>query len=213
MKNGNYLLSLDVSTKTIGIGLFDLDTEKLMFLKHVSPVVKPKPESKMEELFLKVDIFKNEFLKKYIDIGIKKVIIEQQLLASNNIYTVETLLKFNGILSRWIYDILNIVPEYISSYAARKYCFPELMAKRTHKKDGTPLTKKEIEKNKEVLFGGYHFDIDKKEILLEKVSQIEPQINWLYDKNHKLKKESFDMSDAYVAGKAYLNIQKLDIKE
>lgn len=209
----SYLLSLDVSTKTIGIGLFDLDTEKLTLLKHVSPVVKPQPENKIEELFLKVNIFETEFLKKYTEIGIKKVIIEEPLLQSNNVYTIATLLKFNGILSRGVYDALGVVPEFISSYDARKYAFPQLMAKRTHKKDGTELTSKEIAKNKEVLFGGYHFDIDKKQVLWDLVSDLEPKIEWLYDKKGKIKKESFDMSDAYVCGRAWLNKRKLGIKD
>lgn len=212
-KKGNYLLALDASTKTVGIALFDLNTKKLVLLTHVSPVVKPQPESKMEELFKKVDIFENEFLNKYKDFGIKHVIIEEALLGSNNIFTVGTLLKFNGILSRGVYDILGVVPEFISSYEARKNAFPELMAKRRFKKDGTPLTDKEILKNKAVLFGDYHHDVDKKEILWNKVSELEPQINWLFDKSGKLKKESFDLSDAYVAGLAWINLTKENTKK
>jgi hypothetical protein len=34
-------------------------------------------------------------------------------------------------------------------------------------------------------------------IIWEKVSDREPQIIWLYDKNMKLKKENFDMTDSY----------------
>jgi hypothetical protein len=101
------------------------------------------------------------------------------------------------MICRAVYDVLNIVPEFVSSYDARKYAFPELMAKRTKKKDGTPLTENAIAKNKEVLFGDYPFDIDKKMVIWEKVSDREPQIVWLYDKNMKLKKENFDMTDSY----------------
>jgi len=55
----------------------------------------------------------------------------------------------------------------------------------------------QLQKNKEVLFGGHSFDIDKKMVIWEKVSDREPQIIWLYDKNMKLKKENFDMTDSY----------------
>ena len=59
------------------------------------------------------------------------------------------------------------------------------------------LSEKEIEKAKPVLFGAYPFEIDKKMVIWEKVAQLEPQIVWFYDKNHKLKKENFDMTDAF----------------
>ena len=34
-------------------------------------------------------------------------------------------------------------------------------------------------------------------IVWEKVANLEPQIVWLYTRNQTLKKESFDMTDAY----------------
>ena len=206
-KEPEFLLALDVSTSTIGIALFeDLgDKGKLKLLHHVSPKVKPKPENKMEELFRKVEIFENEFLSHYSDMGITKVVIEEPLLQSNNVYTIATLLRFNGMISKSVYDTVGVVPEFISSYDARKYAFPELMAIRKFKKDGTPLPEKQIAKNNPVLFGDYDFAIDKKYVLWEKVSELEPQITWFYDKNNKLKKETFDASDAYTAARGYMN--------
>jgi hypothetical protein len=206
-----FLLSLDVSTSTIGIALFEDmgDHGELKLLHHVSPKVKPKPLSKMEELFRKVEIFEQEFLVKYSDIGITRVVIEEPLLQSNNVYTIATLLRFNGMISKSVYDAIGVVPEFISSYDARKYAFPELMAVRRFKKDGTPLADKVIAKNTPVLFGAYEFDIDKKYVLWEKVAELEPQVIWFYDKKNKLKKETFDTSDAYVAGIGFM--QKHDI--
>lgn len=215
IKKPEFILALDVSTSTIGIALFeDLGTKgKLSWLSHVSPKVKPQPESKMEELFRKIEIFESEFLLKthelfggsLKDLGITRVVIEEPLLQSNNVYTIATLLRFNGMISKSIYDTLGIVPEFISSYDARKYAFPELMAVRTSKKDGTKLNEKQIAKNQPVLFGGYPFDVDKKYILWEKTSELEPAVVWLFDKNNKLKKETFDMSDAYTAARGYMN--------
>jgi hypothetical protein len=207
-KEPQFLLSLDVSTSTIGIALFqDMGTHgELKLLHHVSPKVKPKPENKMEELFRKVEIFEQEFLTHYSDFGITRVVIEEPLLQSNNVYTIATLLRFNGMISKSVYDTIGVVPEFISSYDARKYAFPELMAVRKAKKDGTPLAEKVIAKNTPVLFGDYPFDIDKKYVLWEKVAELEPQVTWFYDKNNKLKKETFDTSDAYVCGIGYMNM-------
>ena len=52
------------------------------------------------------------------------------------------------MVSRAIYETLNIIPEYISSYDARCYGFPELMAIRTINKKGEAYTEKEIAKKK-----------------------------------------------------------------
>lgn len=199
-KNG-FSLGLDVSTKTIGIALFENEGKsgKLKLLHHVSPKIKPQPKNKMQELFEKAKIFEDEFLNKYSDIGITKVIIEEPLLRSNNVNTIATLLRFNGMISRSVYDTLGVVPDYISSYDARKYAFPKLMAIRTHDKKGEPYTEKQIAKNKPVLFGAHPWDIDKKVVIWNLVSDLEPQINWLYCKNKTLKKENYDTSDAYTA--------------
>jgi hypothetical protein len=201
------ILGLDISTKCIGISLFESKQDKgeLKILKHVSPVVKPVPKSSMEVLFKKANVFRNEFLNKYVDLGIVKVIIEEPLLRSNNVNTVGTLLRFNGMVARDVYEILGVVPEFISSYDSRKYAYPELMAVRTHKKkDGTPLTPKEIAKNKPTLFGAYDDKTDKKMVIWEKVADLEPQIEWFYDKNKKLKTENFDMTDAYTCVRAVM---------
>ncbi len=200
-KENGLILGLDVSTSCIGISLIeDKGTYgKLELLHHVTPIVKPKPESKMQELFEKARIFEKEFLDKYADVGITKVIIEEPLLRSNNVNTVATLLRFNGMISRAVYDTLGVVPEYISSYDARCYGFPELMAVRTINRKGEAYTEKEIAKKNPVLFGAYDDNVDKKSVVWELVADMEPQITWLYDKKGKLKKENYDMTDAYAA--------------
>jgi len=205
-ENNKLILGLDVSTKTIGIALFeDLGGKgKLKLLHHVSPKIKPVPKDKLQELFEKARVFEEEFLNKYADVGISRVIIEEPLLRSNNVNTVATLLRFNGMVSRSVYDTLGIVPEFISSYDSRKYAFPELMAVRTHNKKGEPYTEKEIAKKNPVLFGAYPWDIDKKIVVWEKVADLEPQITWLYTKTKTLKKENYDMTDAYCCVRAVM---------
>lgn len=193
------ILGLDVSTKTIGISLFEDNGEsgKLQMLTHITPKVKPKPKDNIELLIKKAQIFQNEFLEKYSDIDISRVIIEEPLVRSNNVNTVATLLRFNGMICRSVYEVLNIIPEFISSYDARKFAFPELMEIRKFNKKGEPYTEKEIERKQPVLFGEHPFDVDKKQIIWEKVNEREPQIVWVYDKHQRLSKENFDMTDAY----------------
>lgn len=206
VKENGLILGLDVSTSCIGISLIeDKGTYgKLELLHHVTPIVKPKPASKMQELFEKAIIFESEFLDKYADVGITRVIIEEPLLRSNNVNTVATLLRFNGMISRAVYDTLGIVPEYISSYDARCYGFPELMSVRTINRKGEAYTEKEISKKNPVLFGAYDDNVDKKSVVWELVADMEPQITWIYDKKGKLKKENFDMTDAYAAVIGYM---------
>ena len=200
------ILGLDVSTKTIGIALFEDNNGKgdLKVLTHVTPKVKPKPETKIQELCEKANIFEEEFLNKYANVGITKVIIEEPLLRSNNVNTVATLLRFNGMVSRSVYNILGLVPEYISSYDSRAFAYPELMQIRKKNKKGEPYPEKELARKKPVLFGGYDWDVDKKMVAWEKVADLEPQITWLYTRTGTLKKENFDMTDAYTCVRAVM---------
>ena len=203
-------LALDISTQCIGISIIiddGSDYGKIVELTHISPKVSSKIKG-MEQLFLKKKIFE-EFLVKYKDFGIDYAIVEEPLLRSNNVLTVSTLLRFNGMVSDCVYNILGIVPNYISSYEAREYAFPELMAIRKYGKDENqyPLSKiyKEIKDCKLVLFGSYPWTIDKKTVLQQKVADIFPDIEWLYNKNGVLKKENFDACDSYVAFLGFLN--------
>jgi hypothetical protein len=194
IRNNPKVLGLDVSTKTIGWALFDMISGELLELTHISPVPKPKEDNKIKELFLKAEIFKQKLVE-YKNLGITKVIIEEPLLNSNNVYTIQTLLRFNTLISKEIYDTLGVVPEYISTYNSRKFAFPDLV--------------KENDKKKFVLFGGLPKDIDKKMIIWELVAKREPQIKWQYTKNQTLKKENFDMSDAYTCCLGYMQQEQL----
>ena len=193
-KESPKVLGLDISTKTIGWALFDIKTKELLELTHVSPVPKPKEENKIKELLLKSDIFQTK-LNEYKDLGITKVIIEEPLLNSNNIYTIQTLLRYNTLITEKIYRILGIVPEFISTYNSRKNAFPHLVQPNN--------------KGKYVLFGNYPKDCDKKMIIWELVAKREPQIQWSYTKNNTLKKENFDQTDAYCCVLGYMNQEKI----
>lgn len=192
--NSPKVLGLDVSTKTIGIALFDTNSEHLLELTHLSPIPKSEMGSKIEELIIKSNLFKIK-LEEYKNIGITKVIIEEPLLTSNNVNTVGILMRFNTLVCKEVFDVLNIIPEFISTYNARKFAYPELTNKN--------------EKGKEVLFGGYDKNIDKKNLIWELVAKKEPQIIWHYSKNNKLKKENFDQTDAYTAVLGYMKMKDI----
>jgi hypothetical protein len=194
LKESPKVLGLDISTKTIGWALFDIQTQQLLELTHISPVPKPKEEDKMKELLLKSDIFKSK-LTQYKDLGITHVVIEEPLLNSNNIYTIQTLLRFNSFICKLIYDELGIVPNFISTYNSRKNAFPNLVQQN--------------DKGKFVLFGNYPKDCDKKQIIWDLVAKKEPQIQWLYTKNNTLKKENYDQSDAYCCVLGYMKQEKI----
>lgn len=194
IQNNPKVLGLDISTKTIGWALFDIKTKELLELTHISPQPKPKSENKMEELLLKAEMFRTK-INNYKNLGITSVIIEEPLLNSNNVYTIGTLLRYNTLIFKEIYDALGIVPEFISTYNSRKFAFPHLV--------------KENDKGKFVLFGGLPKDIDKKMVIWELVAKREPQISWQYTKNNTLKKENFDQSDAYTCALGYMKQQNI----
>jgi hypothetical protein len=193
-QNNPKVLGLDVSTKTIGWALFDMRTQELLELTHISPRPKMKTENKIEELLSKAEVFKTK-LEEYKNLGITKVVIEEPLLNSNNIYTVQTLLRYNSFVTKNIYDVLGLVPEFISTYNSRKYAFPQLLQIN--------------DKGKMVLFGGLPKDADKKHIIWDLVAKREPQITWQYTRNNTLKKENYDQTDAYCAVLGHMKSEKI----
>jgi hypothetical protein len=193
-KDSPKILGLDVSTKTIGWALFDIESKNLLELTHISPKTKNEVDNKMEILFEKASIF-GEKIKDYVGLGITKVIVEEPLLNSNNVYTVTSLIRYNTLICREIYEKLGIIPDLISTYNSRKFAFPYLV--------------KPNDKGKFVLFGEYPKGVDKKMIIWEQVAKREPQITWLYTKKNTLKKENFDQTDAYCAALGYMKMNNI----
>lgn len=209
MEKERIILGLDVSTTTIGICLMacENDDAKILKLTHISPKISSKITG-IESLCLKKNIFENEFLNQYKDYGITNVVIEEPLLRSNNVNTVATLLRFNGMISDSVYRILGVVPEYISSHDARAYGFPELVCIRRFDKKGIQYSESKLKKGTPVLFGDFPWDIDKKQVILDKVSEKYPEIEWIYDNKGELKKENFDSSDSICCILGYLGLEK-----
>lgn len=164
-------------------------SKDLLELTHISPRPKTTSDNKIEELLLKSEVFKTK-LEQYKNLGISQVVIEEPLLNSNNVYTISTLMRYNTLITKQIYDTLGIIPDFISTYNSRKFAFPELV--------------QENEKKKFVLFGGSQKIVTKNKLFGKKSPKLEPQITWSYTKNNTLKKENFDMTDAYCCVLGYM---------
>ena len=223
------ILGLDISTACIGIAIIYDDGETLPqieLISHVSPKIS-KDIKGIEALILRKEIFEENFLKKMdevlsgIECPLKKitdVVIESPMVyasGGSNAETVAQLRQFNGILSDAVYRVLHIVPSYISSYDARMHSFPSLLSIRKYNKKGVvyPLShiKKDIRDNHLILFGSYPFDCDKKLIMMNCVSELYPDIPWIYNKKGELKKENYDSCDALVCALAFSNNQRYGI--
>jgi hypothetical protein len=179
-------LSFDVSTTCIGIALFG-HNGKLIQLTHIKleSDTEIEPENRYIE---KAKLFKNYILnlKKYVqEIGgyVDKVFVEEPLGSSNNVNTAIMLARFNGIVCYIINEVYNVIPTLYSIHSIRKTFCPEFVVYKNGKNTlSFPKT------------------IDKKEYIWEKVSKLEKNLQWLYNKKQKLCKENFDMSDAYACG-------------
>ena len=210
------ILGLDISTACIGACVVKddgkSDKPEILYLGHKTPKI-PRKIKGIESLFLKKQIFETQFLPELLEkFEITDVVIEEPLLSSNNVNTVATLLRFNGMISEAIYEVLEVVPTFISSYDARFYSFPELVSIRKYNKKGVeyPLShiKKAISDQKGVLFGSYPFDVDKKMVMMNMVNELynNGEIEWVYNNKNELKKENFDACDSLICALAYINI-------
>ena len=223
VNNKNYpskVLGLDISTSCIGVSIVTddgINGPKIELITHVVPKVPSKIKG-IEALIMRKKIFEEQFLNKIKDSGITECVIEAPIifaLGNSNPTTISQLIKFNALLSEGIYDELGIIPYYISSLNARVYAFPELLGIRKFNKRGDEHNLKhilsDIRGNHIVPFADYPFDCDKKNIMMNMVSDKFPEINWVYGKNGEFRKENFDACDSLVCAVSYLNIKKYGI--
>ena len=64
-----------------------------------------------------------------------------------------------------------------------------------------------------MLFGSYPYDVDKKVVMMNKVNEIYPNIEWIIDSNGEVKKENYDACDALVCALAYVNVNRHGMME
>lgn len=135
-------------------------------------------------LFEKLNEFK-EKTKYFKLLGVDRIAIEEPVKKFegkfSNADTIAKLNFFNGMISAYVYDELRVAPVYHNVKSARASVFPLLQSKN---EKGTI-----------------------KHLVWERVMQMEPKINWLYNRNGQLKTENYDMADAYVVGMAQLILE------
>ncbi len=177
-------LGFDISTTCIGISMFD-NTGDLVEISHIE--LKTDKDILTEHRWIaKANHFK-EYIQKFKEYNVLGIFIEEPLFGSNNAFTANLLMKFNGICSYLLYQELEILPEFISVYEVRKTLCPELI---------------KINKGKEVL--SFPKDLDKKDYIFNKVKYRFKSIEWLKDKKGNHHKFNYDMSDAVAVAYACL---------
>lgn len=198
-----YIWSLDISTTNIGTALWN-SKGKLIELKHLElKIGKTVPIADRDihkaEIFREyVNEYKNRIINE-LNGEITNIIVEEPLGASNNQNTVSLLFGFNGICRYILYRTFGVYPMKISVYESRKLFCSELVTVR-HKRNGDKV---------ERLSFPDEYKKEKKFYIWEKVSKLEPQIEWFYKKDGKPRDICFDMSDSYAVGVA--GLKKLEI--
>lgn len=170
-----YIIGLDVSTTATGICVMDTGGNL-----HSLNVVKHKVSTK-ETLTLnqKADEVRG-YLKQYVGMDVVDIYIENPLMGSNNAFTVATLLKYNGMITRDCYNIFNVDPKHYTLNEVRKQFLNEYVTVK-----GVLSLPKGMKSP------------EKKELVRKKVELMEPAIVWELNKNGKQKDGNLDMSDAY----------------
>ena len=145
------ILGMDVSTHCIGMTIASIEADNIEVLEmtHLRLKVNKKIRG-IEALLVKSQLLKEklESLKEY---HISRVIIEEPQINSNKELNY-LIFKFNGMVSQNIYDIMGIIPEFITSNDARKFAFPELIAIRKFNKQGNIYNKERIIQSIQNLF-------------------------------------------------------------
>ncbi len=185
------VMALDISTSNIGLAMFD-EVGEFLSVKHIAMDV--DKDVKVENRYLpKANIFK-EFIQEYKSKNIIAIIIEDPLGSSNNIFTANLLIKFNGILSYILHQELNVIPQYVTVHNWRKELCPEFVRIDRNRKG---------EIKKEVF--SIPKEIDKKDYVFEKIKEKYPQISWLVNKKGVPSKENYDMADSIGVGLYYFS--------
>lgn len=202
-----YSWSLDLSTTNVGMALWDGEG-KLVELKHLVLDIDKQIDQNHRYLH-KADMFRDYVIgyKKKVESKyacvIENVFIEKPIPNTKvNVDTTAMLLGFNGIACYICWQIFGFEPTLISVYESRKIFCPELVRKEVKKKKkGPPVVKETL---------SFPKNIDKKHYIWKKVKQLEPGVEWIYGiRSKEVKKESYDMSDAYCVGFAGLKLKKI----
>jgi Holliday junction resolvasome RuvABC endonuclease subunit len=112
------ILGLDISTSILGYTIVD-EEGKTIECECIRL-------ERFKDFFIKAKNVKNKFISLAKTYDIKHVYIEESLQAFkpgfSSASTIQSLSKFNGVVSWICFEIFDMVPEYISAATARKFC-------------------------------------------------------------------------------------------
>ncbi len=188
-------ISFDISTTNCGIVAWRNSDGKAIDMRHLELKVN-KEISKEDREIIKAENFRKyiiEYKKEFEanDSKIVNIIIEQALINSTNRFTASMLLSFNGMIRYILYSVFQTIPKLVSVHQARSIFSPELI---------------KIVRGKPVLSFPEEYKKDKKQYLLERVTLLEPDFEWKFNKRGSLDQSNYDVSDAYVTGFAGLTV-------
>jgi hypothetical protein len=185
-----YILSLDVSTSTLGISLFeDMGSYgKLVILTHFEPKLNPEPDTQLERLKEKADLCVEKLFLDFGDYNIVRIVVEQPLLNSVTQKIAKLLEIFNEYLTTKLSKKMNLPIDFISVDDARRYALPELMGKNGKMMSDFPKKISNLGKNEWSKF-----------LIMYLVSQRYRGIKWLLNNALKVNKKNFDRADSVVA--------------
>lgn len=213
MKNDEYILSLDVSTSTIGCTLWKNhgDYGEIITVTHISPNVRNIDfVNKQHKLNEKANAFKTFVYKKEWDkINIKLIIIEEPLLNSTDPKTAAMLNQFAGMIYsklREIYDY-SVKIDYISVSNSRKYGLPEYYEYKN--KDGRIAKTKTMFSNVPRKIEDVPITKYKKLLILGQIAKRFPKIKWNLNSNKTLCDKNYDKSDSIVVALGYMAMNNL----
>lgn len=187
------ILSLDVSTSTIGISLFD-ENGKLERLTHISPTIKKKDIINEESLYIKSNLVKGFFsTDDWKFLNITDIVIEEPLIVSKVPITAAKLNKFAGMfykVMREVYPTAQV--SYITVNDSRKTVFPEYVEKRVLWRPVPKTIRK------------YKIKDYRKLLVWYNIAMKFPEIKWELTRNVTIDKKNFDKADSVVVGLAFL---------
>lgn len=187
-------IALDISTTCIGISIFKNSDNSLIEVNHL--VLKTDPAIDVDNRYIaKSNMFKEYVLSLKDKYDVKKILVEQPLFSSNNVFTVAVLLRFNGICCYTLYQELGCIPVLLTVHEIRKAICPELI-------------KHSVKKGKPYETLSFPKDVDKKEYIFKKISAKHPDIQWPMDKKGNLSKYSYDISDSLAIYYAAIQLNK-----
>lgn len=188
-----FILSLDVSTSTVGCTLFLDEGDKGVLAELTHFELKSKVETRLEKYIAKADYAVLALHDKFSEYNIHKIIVEEPLLNSMNQKTANTLDLFNEYFCNKLEKEFNIPVEFISVNDSRKYALPELIGKNGRMYSDLP---KLICNQKKSAWS--------KLLIMYLVSQRYKNIKWLLNNALKIDKNNFDRADSVVVGIGYM---------